>query len=206
MRKILFYCASALCLLLFTPRASVAGPCSPDQEVATVYVPDRGCVDFGFGYQYQHYGVFHQHFNDNGFNVNVGMHLVDWLTGAEGRLSVNLEGTGAFGFGHTSGTPSLDSKSLFLGGGPHLAIQSRSRLEPWAHVIPGYQHFRFTQTKTLGGNSGLRFGSWSEAVWTSRLQRGMYWRVQADYVGTVMQDAADINNNYSFGTGLILYF
>jgi hypothetical protein len=203
MRKILFYCASALCLLFVTAKPSVAGPCSPDQEVPTVYVPDRSCVDVGFGYQYQHFGVFHRDFNDNGFNVDFGMHLVDWLTGAEGRLTVGLEGTSVFGFGSTGGKPNLDAKSLFLGGGPHVAIQSRSRLEPWVHVLPGWERFRFTQTKTLGGNSGLGFmvGGGLDV----RLDRGIYWRVQADYVGTVMQ-SDDINNNYSFGTGLILYF
>ena len=93
--------------------------------------------------------------------------------------------------------------SILLGGGPHVAIQSRSRLEPWVHVLPGWERFRFTQTKTLGGNSGLGFmvGGGLDV----RLDRGIYWRVQADYVGTVMQ-SDDINNNYSFGTGLILYF
>lgn len=202
MRRILFYCASVLCLLVFIPRPSVAGPCSPDQEVATVYVPDRGCLEVGFGYQFQHYNVFNRHFNDNGFNVDFGMHLVDWLTGAEGRLSVGLEGTTAFGFGHTGGTPNLVAKSLFAGAGPHVAIQSRSRLEPWVHVIPGLQHFRFTQTSTIGSNNA--FGFMGGGGLDVRIQRGLYWRVQGDYIGTVFQ--SDIQSNYSFGTGVIVYF
>jgi hypothetical protein len=202
MRRILFYCASALCLLLFTPKPSVAGPCSPDEEVATVYVPDRGCFDIGFGYQFQHYSVFNRSFNDNGYNVDVGMHLVDWLTGAEGRLTVGLEGTTAFGFGHTGGSPNLDAKSLFVGAGPHVAVQSRSRLEPWVHVIPGLQHFRFTQTATIGSNNA--FGFMCGGGLDVRIQRGLYWRVQGDYIGTLFQ--SDIQSNYSFGTGLIVYF
>jgi hypothetical protein len=180
----------------------VAGPCTTDQEVATVYVPDRGCVNVGFGYQFQHYNVFNRHFNDNGFNVSAGMHLVDWLTGAEGRLTVGLEGTSAFGFGHTGGAPNLDVKSLFIGGGPHVAIQSHSRLEPWIHVLPGWERFRFTQTNKLGVNSGFAFmGGGGLDV---RVERGLYWRIQGDYIGTVMQ--SDIQNNYSFGTGFIFYF
>ena len=185
-----------------TPKPSVAGPCSPDQEVATVYVPDRGCLDVGFGYQFQHYNVLGRHFNDNGFNVDFGMHLVDWLTGGEGRLSVGLEATSAFGFGHTGGTPNLDAKSLFIGAGPHLSVQTRSRLEPFVHVIPGFQHFRFTQTSTIGSNSA--FGFMGGGGLDVRIQRGLYWRVQGDYIGTVLQ--SDIQSNYSFGTGAIIYF
>jgi len=203
MRKILLYCASSLCLLLFTAKPSPAGPCSPDQgEAPTVYVPDRACLDFGFGYQYQHYNVFSHSFGDNGFNVDFGMHMVDWLTGGEGRLTVGLEGTSAFGFGHTGGTPNLDAKSLFLGAGPHLAVQSRSRLEPWIHLLPGYERFRFTQTAKIGAQNAFAFmGGGGLDV---RVDRGLYWRVQADYIGTVTQ--SNEQSNYSFGTGLILYF
>jgi hypothetical protein len=203
MRKILLYCASALCLSFIAVKPSVAGPCSPDtNEVATVYVPDRGCAELGFGYQYQHYDVFGQKFGDNGFNVVAGLHLFDWLTGGEGRLTVGAEGTAAFGFGHTGGSPNLDAKSLFVSGGPHVAIQSRSRLEPWAHVLVGLEHFRFTQTAKFGSNS--TFGFMGGGGLDIRIERGMYWRVQADYLGTTLQ--SNEQSNYSVGTGLILYF
>jgi len=202
MRKILLYCASALCLSFIAVKPSVAGPCSQDNEAAAVYVPDRGCAELGFGYQYQHYNVFGRSFANNGFNVDGGVHLFDWLTGAEGRLTVAAEGTGVFGFGHTGGSPNLVAKSLFIGGGPHVAIQSRSRLEPWAHVLAGWERFRFTQGPVLGANS--TFGFMLGGGLDVRMQRGLYWRVQADYLGTTLQ--SNEQSNYSVGTGIILYF
>src|ERR1700679_1265056 len=96
MRKLLLYCAGALCLLFVAVSPSVAGPCSPDVNVApTIFVPDRSCFEPGIGYQYQRYGVLGRTFHDNGYNVDFGMHLFDWLTGADGRLTVAAEGTSA---------------------------------------------------------------------------------------------------------------
>jgi hypothetical protein len=202
MRKILLYCVSALCLSFVAVKPSIAGPCSQDTEAATIYVPDRGCANLGFGYQYQHYNVFGNSYGNNGFNVDGGVHLFDWLTGAEGRLTVRAEGTSAFGFGHTGGSPNLVAKSLFIGGGPHIAIQSRSRLEPWAHVLAGWERFRFTQTGTFGANS--TFGFMVGGGLDVRMERGVYWRVQADYMGTTLQSTEQ--SNYSVGTGIVLYF
>jgi hypothetical protein len=202
MRKILLCCASALCLSFIAVSPSVAGPCSQDSEAPTVYVPERGCAELGFGYQYQHYDVFGRSFSNNGYNVNGGVHLFDWLTGGEGRLTVSAEGAAAFGFGHTGGTPNLVAKSLFIGGGPHIAIQSRSRLEPWVHVLAGLEHFRFTQTATFGSNS--TFGFMGGGGVDFRMKRGIYWRVQADYIGTILQSSEQ--SNFSVGTGAIFYF
>ena len=203
MRKILLYCASVLFLLIVAAARSVAGPCSPDvNEAPTIFVPDRSCLNVGFGYQYQHYDVLGRTFHDNGFNVSFGMHLFDWLTGADGRLVVSAEGTTAFGFGHTGGNPNLVAKSLFVGGGPHVSIQSRSRFEPWAHVLPGLQHYRFTQGPVLGSNSA--FGFMAGGGVDVQVDRGIYWRVQGDYIGTTFQH--DEQSNYSVGTGFIFYF
>ena len=202
MRKILLCCAGALCLSFVAVKPSVAGPCSQDNEAATIYVPDRDCAQIGFGYQYQHYNVLNRSFSNNGYNVDGGIHLIDWLTGAEGRLSVNAEGTAVFGFGSTGGTPNLDAKSLFLGGGPRLAIQNRSRLEPWVHVLAGWQHFRFTQTAALGSNS--TFGFMGGGGVDIQMKPGLYWRVQADYIGTILQ--SNEQSNFSVGTGISFHF
>jgi hypothetical protein len=202
MRKILLYCASALCLSFIAVKPSVAGPCSQDNEAATIYVPDRGCAEIGFGYQYQRYDVFGRTFGNNGYNVDGGVHLFDWLTGAEGRLTVAAEGAAVFGFGNTGGTPNLVAKSLFLGGGPHIAVQSRSRLEPWIHLLVGLEHFRFTQTSTFGSNS--TFGFMGGGGVDVRMKRGIYWRVQGDYIGTILQSSEQ--SNFSVGTGVIFYF
>jgi hypothetical protein len=203
MRKILFCGTCALFfLLLVSVTPSIAGPCTEDQEAPTIYVPDRSCFDLAYSYQYQHFNIFNREVNDNGVNVDFGMHLVDWLTGAEGRLTVGAEVLGAFGFGSTVGAPKLTANSLFAGAGPHVAIQSHSRLEPWAHVIPGGEHLRFTQTTKIGSNTA--FGFMIGGGLDVRIERGLYWRVQADYLGTVFQ--SNEQSNVQAGTGVILYF
>ncbi len=192
-----------MCLSFVVAAPSIAGPCSPDtDEAPTIFVPDRSCMSVGFGYQYQNYDVLGRTFHDNGFNVNYGLHLFDWLTGADGRLTVAAEGTTAFGFGHTGGKPNLDAKSLFVGGGPPCGYRKPVTLEPWAHVIAGLQHFRFTQGKVLGSNSD--FGFMAGGGLDVRVDRGIYWRVQGDYVGTTFQ--SNEQSSYSVGTGFIFYF
>lgn len=170
---------------------------------AQIYQPDRGPLQLGLGYQYQHYNVLGQKFHDNGYNVDASFHVFDWVTGASLRVAVAAEGTMAFGFGgHTGGTPNLAAKSLFVGGGPHVSIESRSRIEPWIHVLPGWQHFRFTQTSTLGSNNA--FGFMAGAGVDFKLNPRVYWRVQGDYIGTHFQSS--LQNNYSIGSGVVFYF
>jgi hypothetical protein len=131
------------------------------------------------------------------------MHLFDWVTGAAGRVAVGVEGalTGGFG-GNTRGSPSLHVKSLFLGAGPHVAIESASRFEPWIHGLAGWEHLRFTQTGTLGSNSAL--GYMVGGGVDIRLTPGISSRFQADYLGTNFQSS--LQSNYSTGTGIIFYF
>ena len=156
MRKFLVLFGIALCLSLSAAAAddSPADPAAPVPAAAApvdqhppgyIYQPDRGRVQFGVGYQYQSYNVFGRTFHDNGYNIDAVVGVGDWITGATARLTVAAEVTTAFGFGgETSGKPTLSAKSLFVGAGPHLSIQSESRFEPWIHVLPGWQHFRFS--------------------------------------------------------------
>lgn len=192
-----------LCSLI-SVKPAAAGPCTADtDEPPGVYVPEEGCIALGIGYEYQHFSVLGTSFHNNDYNVNLTMHLFDLVTGAVGRLTVGIEGAANAGFGgKTSGNPSLDAKSLFVGAGPHLALPSRSRFEPWAHGLVGWQHFRFTQTATLGSNSALGFlvGGGADI----RLAPRAYWRLEGDYVGTTFQSS--IQSNYSAGTGIVLYF
>ena len=180
-----------------------AAPCSQEHEAPGIFVPDRGCVSVGVGYLYQHFNVLGAAFHNNSYNVNVTTHLVDWLTGAAGRLSVGAEVAlnGGFG-GHPFGNPSLVAKSLFVGGGPHLTVQSPSRFEPWVHGLVGWQHFRFTQGDVLGSNSTLGFivGGGVDI----HLRPLLSWRIEGDYVGTTFQSS--IQSNYAVGTGIVLYF
>src|SRR6202171_5724967 len=193
MRKLPVLGGAMLCLLSVFTVPSARGQ---------IFEPDRGPLQLGIGYQYQHYNVLGRTAHTNGYNTDFSLHVVDWVTGASLRLAVAAEGTAVFGFGHTSGTPNLDAKSLFIGGGPHVSIESRSRIEPCAHVLPGWQHFRFTQTSALGSNSA--FGFMAGGGLDFKLNPRVYWRVQADYIGTRFQSSEQ--SNYSVGSGVVFYF
>jgi hypothetical protein len=201
-RRLIFLCGTVMWLCLTAAIPSQAGPCSTDTEAPGIFVPTRGCFNLGVGYEYQHFNVLGTQFLNNDYNADFGMHLFDLVTGAAGRLTVGVEGAVTAGFGHTGGNPSLDAKSFFLGAGPHVAIENRSRFEPWVHGLVGWERLRFSQTSTLGVNSALGYvvGGGVDI----RLTPGIYWRFQGDYLGTNFQSA--LQSNYSTGTGVILYF
>jgi hypothetical protein len=92
-------------------------------------------------------------------------------------------------------------KSVFLGAGPHITIESKSRFEPWIHGPAGWEHLRL-QTATVGASSALGFmvGGGVDI----RLLPRVFWRFQADYPGTNFQSS--LQSNYSVGSGIILYF
>jgi hypothetical protein len=201
--KLAVLCGALVFLCLSAAVPSVAGPCTEQNEAPGIFVPDRGCFELGIGYQYQHFSVLGTKFHTHNYSVDLGMHLLDLITGAEGRLTLGAEGTLTAGFGgHTGGNPSLDVKSLFLGAGPHIAIENSSRFEPWVHGLVGWEHLRFTQTATLGSNSALGYvvGGGVDI----RLKPLVYWRFQADYLGTHFNSG--LQSNYSAGTGILLYF
>jgi opacity protein-like surface antigen len=202
LRKLLALCGVVFCFLVISVTPSVAGPCTQDSEAPGIFVPDRGCAEIGVGYQYQQNDIFSP-FNTNGYNINFGMHLFDPVTGGNGRLTMGIEGSTTFGFGgRINATPSVQVKTLFVGAGPHLAIQNKSRFEPWIHGLLGVEHLRATQTATLGSNSDLGYVLGGGVDF--RLSRNLYWRFQADYLGTHFQHL--IQSNRSFGSGLIFYF
>jgi len=114
-----------------------------------------------------------------------------------------LEGTAIAGFGSLSTNSSIDAKSLFLGGGPHISIHNSNHFEPWVHLIVGWERFRFTQSATLGNNSHAAFmagGGVDYKIGSGRL----YWRVQGDFLGSNF--GPTFSKDYSFGTGLVLNF
>ena len=198
-RKFLVLCGAILFLSLTSVSPSIAGPCSRDTEAPGIFVPDRGCFGLGIGYEYEHFNVLGTTFHNNAYNANLTMHLFDWLTGAEGRLTVGAEAATHAGFGgKTNTSPSLNAKSLFVGAGPHLAIPSRSRFEPWVHGLVGLERV----SGPLGASSALGFiiGGGVDI----RLSRGVFWRLEGNYVGTNFQSS--IQSNYAAGTGLVLYF
>jgi hypothetical protein len=193
---------TALCLWLTAAVPSLAGPCTEESEAPGIFVPDQGCFDLGIGYQFQHFDMLGTAFHNNDYNVNVGMHLFDWVTGAGGRMTAGIEGaaTAVFG-GHAGGNPAVPVKSVFLGAGPHIALESKSRFEPWIHGLAGWERLRL-QTATVGASSAL--GYMVGGGVDIRLAPLIYWRIQADYLGTTFQSS--LQSNYSFGSGIILHF
>jgi len=199
MRKVFVLCGALLCLSLTTAAqesntTSEAGtPAAEPAAPASLTPADREAWQLAFGFQYQHYGVLGQSFHNVGYNVGITRFL-------NNRFAV--EGTAAFGFGSAGSAPSLDAKSMFIGGGPHVVFNNSSRFEPWLHVLAGLQHFRFTQTALVGSNSGVGFmgGGGVDYKFGSRT----FWRFQGDFIGTHLGNS--IEKNYSFRTGLILNF
>jgi hypothetical protein len=203
MNKLPILFGVALVALLASVNPAIAAPCGEEREAPGIFVPNQGCIAVGVGYAYEHFNVLGTTFHNNDYTANFTMHLFDWLTGATGRLTVGVEAAVSGGFGgKTTGSPSLEAKSLFVGGGPHLSVPSASRFEPWVHGLVGLQHFRFTQSSVLGSNSALGFivGGGVDI----RLTPLFSWRVEGDYVGTTFQSS--VQSNYGVGTGLVLYF
>ncbi len=199
MRKLFVLCGAILCLSMTTaaqdaPAASDASSPASEPAVPVTFRPsDRAPWQLGFGYQYQHYKALGQSFHTNGFNTDFTRYMNNWL---------GIEGTAVMGFGHTSTTPSLVAKSFFVGGGPHVTVHNIGRFEPWVHVLVGWQHFRFTQTATIGSNSAL--GIMGGGGLDFKVGPRAFWRIQGDYIGTRFQSA--MQTNYSIGTGLVLNF
>jgi opacity protein-like surface antigen len=194
MRKVLLLC-SVMFWLFFVFADSPAR--------AQMYEPINA-IQLGVGYQYQHYNAFNRQFSDNGYNVDLYAHVVDWLTDPDWRITVGGEANSAFGFGgETNGIPRLSAKSLFVGAGPRVAFENRSRIDPWLHGLVGLQHFRFAQSSGgIGSNSSLGFMVGGGA--DIKLSEGIRWRVQADYIGSTFQSSEQ--SNFSVGTGLVLVF
>ena len=152
---------------------------------------DRDAWQIGAGFQFMHFKTSGVNYNDYGYNAAFTRFFGD-------RLGV--EGTVLAGFGHTAA--SLTAKSFFVGGGPHFAFITARRFEPWLHVIPGWERFRFTQGAILGSNNAFAFlgGGGVDYKFGGRA----YWRFQADYVGTHL--LGQFNSNYAFGTGVLFNF
>lgn len=200
MRKLSILCA-ALFFLSLTASAqdsTVAFDASnsgSEPPVPASLIPeDREPWQIGVGFQYLHFGVLGQSFHDFGYQAGVTRYLTNWF---------GVEATAVAGFGHTGSSPNLVAKSFFIGAGPHISLHDYNHFEPWVHVIGGWEHFRFTQTNTLGSNSHAAFlagGGIDYKIGAGRL----YWRVQGDFIGTNV--GPSFSKNYSVGTGFIFNF
>jgi opacity protein-like surface antigen len=199
MRKLLTLALLLFCISLTAAADDLAVNANPSVPSDPPSVPAQGApVDYtkwelGVGFQYQHYKAFGLSFPNYGFNTDITRAVNRW--GA-------LEGMVALGFGHGGGTLNPEAKSLFVGGGPRVTVRSRSKLEPWFHLLVGLDHFRFTQAATYGSNNGLAFlgGGGVDYKFRPRLA----FRVEADYLGTRYQSASQAN--YSVGGGIVFNF
>jgi hypothetical protein len=202
MRKLVVLCG-AFFFLSMTAAAQDApaaldasSPAAEPAAPATFSPQDRAPWQVAIGYQYTHYNALGQSFHNNGLRTDVTRYLNNWL---------GLEGVATAGFGHIGAPLNIVAKSVFVGGGPHIAAHNNSRYEPWGHVLVGLQHFRFAQTNNvvgLGSHSALGFMGGGGV--DLKLGRGVSWRVQADYIGTHFQSATQ--TNFSFGSGLVFNF
>jgi hypothetical protein len=203
MRKIAIICAAVFALSLparsqdlsaFPDTASATPSPSPAPSPGFSLDPaDREPWQIEMGYQYQHMSLLGQKFHTNGYHTDVVRYISNWY---------GLEGTAAMGFGNTGGTIHRDAKSLFLGGGPRLALYSNRRFEPWAHALVGWEHFRFTQSSILGSNSALGFMAGGGVDY--KIGTNLSWRIQADFLGSHFGNV--VQKNYSFGSGFVLNF
>jgi hypothetical protein len=195
-------CGAFLCLSLtaaaqdstaaFDTSSTAGEPAAPPAMSPS----DRDAWQVGVGFKYQHFAPFGLSYHNLAFGSDLTRYFSNWL---------GLEVEAETGFGHTNTTAtiqrSLDAKSLFVGGGPHIVV-SRSRVEPWLHVLFGLEHFRFTQTSTIGSNSAFAFQA--GAGLDFKLGGRVNWRVQGDYLGT--RFSSTNQKNYSVGTGLVFNF
>ncbi|HWZ56871.1 MAG TPA: hypothetical protein VNZ63_12425 [Verrucomicrobiae bacterium] len=199
MSKFLILCSAFFCLSLtasaqdstaaFDAATPEAAPAAP----APFIPPDRDPWQLNAGFAYIHYSVLGQKFSNYGYQAGVTRYFND-------RFGV--EGTAIAGFGHAGSNPSIDAKSLFIGGGAHVSLLNRSHYEVWGHVLGGWQHFRFTQSGVLGSNSHIAFLAGGGLDYKIRQGR-LYWRVQGDFLGA---NFGPFSYNYLIGTGLVLNF
>lgn len=200
MREFLFVCAAFFCFLpLAAANDSTPTPdavSTPTEAAAPVSLTpvERDPWQVEAGFVFSHYNVLGTTFNNYGFQGDISRYLTRWFA---------VEGAGLAGFGHTGGTPNLDAKSVFLGGGPHVSLHDSPRFEPWVHVLGGWEHLRFTQTGTLGTESHVAFMAGGGVDYKIRGSR-LYWRVQADFIGVKIGNS--VPGQYAVGTGLILNF
>jgi hypothetical protein len=150
----------------------------------------------GIGYQFTDFrGIDGLTYRQNGINTD----LVGYL-----GHDFALEGDVAAGFGWTPYSPTvkLESSEVFYGGGIRIGSQ-RNRFQPWANILVGGEHFRFSQTSpALGIDNGF---AWQVGVGADiKMGPRFFWRIQGAYLGTHIFSATQAN--YQFGTGVGIAF
>jgi hypothetical protein len=130
------------------------------------------------GYQYNRDNLLGSPFNTHGVNFSVARNFGRWF-GVEAQVGIGFLGN----TGQTSTPPNLDAKSLFVGAGPRLTYRNRSRYEPWAHLVIGMEHYRFSQTAGFLGSNNALAGAAGGGV-DVYLKPHLAIRAEADAVGS----------------------
>jgi hypothetical protein len=141
--------------LLFSAAAAAQGPAGVGSEggrpVTSASERDNYPWQFAAGYQYNRDNLLGSPFNTHGANFSLARYF-------KRRFGVEAQvGTGFLGkTGQATTPPNLSAKSLFAGGGPRFSYTNNTRYEPFAHLVVGVEHFRFSQTSALlGSNTAL---------------------------------------------------
>jgi len=144
---------SLLGILFFSLYAAAQGPAGVGSQSGPRFTGEHGYATWQFaaGYQYNRDNLLGSPFDTHGVNFSLTRFFGRWI-GVEAQAGVGFLGN----TGQTTFPPKLDAKSLFAGAGPKLALRNHSRIEPWAHLLVGVEHFRFSQTAgVLGSNNAL---------------------------------------------------
>ena len=92
-----------------------------------------------------------------------------------------IEGDEGDGFGDYQRHDSF--KSIFLGGGLHLALHNPSRFEPWAHGLFGFSYYNFALPQPPALKSVAMSWVFGGGI-DYRIRGGFALRGEGDYVGT----------------------
>jgi hypothetical protein len=193
---------SLWCMLVFCLCLTSAAVSARAQQI---YEADRGTFQISGGFQYQHYHEFGRTFHTEGANEGFAYRVTDVVDSVDWKITGSVEATAVEGYhGFTTGAfPNVKAKSVFIGGGPRLMLENKTRVEPWVHLLVGWQHFRFNQTASgLGSNSA--FGFMAGGGVDIKLVPHFAWRGQVDYIGSTFRSS--LQSNYSFGTGIVFDF
>ncbi len=154
--------------------------------------------EVAIGYQYNRDNLLGSPFNTHGLNVSATRYFGRWL-GAEAQL-----GTGFFGnSGQTSTPPNLDVKSTFFGAGPRVAWRTLGRFEPWAHLVVGVEHYRFSQTAgLLGSNTALAGAAGAGVDYFLLPHIGL--RAEGDFIGS--RFFSTNQRSFQFSGGVVFGF
>jgi opacity protein-like surface antigen len=180
MRVAMFLLGGFLFFSISAKAQWLAGSSSPQSGIARISGSQHDIDPWqvGIGYQYNRDNLTGTPFNTQGINLSLTRYFTGWF-GVEAQLGAALAGS----TGQSSTPPNLDAKSIFIGAGPRVTYFNRSRFEPWAHVLIGLDHYRFTQNGgILGSNSalGYPFGGGVDTYLTPHI----VFRAEVDYVGS----------------------